>query len=330
MRKFICFHSRKLMEMTFINFINYFDHYDNSWFSVTLIVGSFCADTLFLPLQWHHNGHNSVSNHQPHDCLLNRLFRCRSKKTSKLRVTGLCAGKSPGPVNSPHKWPVTRKMFPFDDFIMTLSFLSDTISAWSEVVRDSADFNNYLRIFFGQQQSGITRRRSDVIKKKMWRGLTNHRYSSCGPRSATIILKSMYRWQGRHGLFNAVLWYIRWQWSNLGNMLIPIRRQQGRCLILHKTWEKKFATWYVTLPNCYSVTSSMGKSLYILCPIRYGKGFNYTDVIMRSMAYQITSLRIVYSTVYSGADQNKHQSSASLAFVRGIHWWPVNSCTKSR
>ena len=36
-----------------------------------------------------------VSNHQPHDCLLNRLFRCRSKKTSKLRVTGLCAGNSP-------------------------------------------------------------------------------------------------------------------------------------------------------------------------------------------------------------------------------------------
>ena len=36
-----------------------------------------------------------VPNHQPHDCLLNRLFRCRSKKTSKLRVTGLCAGNSP-------------------------------------------------------------------------------------------------------------------------------------------------------------------------------------------------------------------------------------------
>ena len=40
------------------------------------------------------------------------------KKTSKLRVTGLCVGNSPGPVNSPHKGPVTRKMFPFDDVIM--------------------------------------------------------------------------------------------------------------------------------------------------------------------------------------------------------------------
>ena len=46
-------------------------------------------------LQWRHNEHDDISNHQPHDCLLNRLFRRRSKKTSKLRVTGLCAGNSP-------------------------------------------------------------------------------------------------------------------------------------------------------------------------------------------------------------------------------------------
>ena len=47
-------------------------------------------------LQWRHNRRNSVLNHQPHHCLLNRLFRCRWKKTSaKLRVTGLCAGNSP-------------------------------------------------------------------------------------------------------------------------------------------------------------------------------------------------------------------------------------------
>ena len=46
---------------------------------------------------------------------------------------------------------------------------------------------------------------------------------------------------------------------------------------------------------------------------------------MSAMASQITSLTIVYSTVYSGADQRKHQSCASLAIVRGIHRWPVNS-----
>ena len=52
---------------------------------------------------------------------------------------------------------------------------------------------------------------------------------------------------------------------------------------------------------------------------------HYSDVLMSVMASKITSLTIVYSTVYSGADQRKHQSSASLAFVRGIHRWPVNS-----
>ena len=46
-------------------------------------------------LQWRHNGRNGVSNNKPYDCLLNRLFRGRSKKTSKLRVTGLCTRNSP-------------------------------------------------------------------------------------------------------------------------------------------------------------------------------------------------------------------------------------------
>ena len=52
---------------------------------------------------------------------------------------------------------------------------------------------------------------------------------------------------------------------------------------------------------------------------------NYSDVITSTMASQITSLTIIYSIVYSGADQRKHESSASLAFVRGFHRWPVNS-----
>ena len=54
-------------------------------------------------------------------------------------------------------------------------------------------------------------------------------------------------------------------------------------------------------------------------------GSHYNDVIMGLIAFQITSLTIVYSIVYSDADQRKHQSSASLAFVRGIHRGPVNA-----
>ena len=55
---------------------------------------------------------------------------------------------------------------------------------------------------------------------------------------------------------------------------------------------------------------------------------HYNDVIIVTIASQITSRTIVYSIVYSVADQRKHQSSASLAFVRGIHRGPVNSLHK--
>ena len=68
--------------------------------------------------QWRRDERNGVSNHRRLGCLLNRFFRCRSKKTSKFRVTGLCAGNHRWPLNSPHKGPVTRKMFPFHGVIM--------------------------------------------------------------------------------------------------------------------------------------------------------------------------------------------------------------------
>ena len=50
----------------------------------------------------------------------------------------------------------------------------------------------------------------------------------------------------------------------------------------------------------------------------------YSDVIMGAMASYLASLTIVYSTIYSGSDQRKHNSSVSLAFVWEIHRWPVN------
>ena len=64
-----------------------------------------------------------------------------------------------------------------------------------------------------------------------------------------------------------------------------------------------------------------GKCMYVCC----SEVCHYNDVIMSVVASQITSLTIVHPTVYSGADQRKHQSSASLAFVWGIHRWLVNS-----
>ena len=76
------------------------------------------------PLRWRHNRRNSVSNHQPHDCLLNRLFRRRSKKTSKLRVAGLCAGNSPGTGEFPAQMASNAE----NVHLMTPSWYSSTVS----------------------------------------------------------------------------------------------------------------------------------------------------------------------------------------------------------
>ena len=85
---------------------------------------------------------------------------------------------------------------------------------------------------------------------------------------------------------------------------------------------QKIMKWYVDLGISSAVTGSLG-SIYI--NIHCSLVLHYIDVIMTTMASQITSLTVVYSTVYSDADQRKHQSSASLAFVWGIHrdrWIP--------
>ena len=72
-----------------------------------------------IALQWRQNERDSVSNHQPHDCLLNRFFSdADQRKHQSSASLAFVWGIHRGSVNSPHKWPVTRKMFPFDDVIM--------------------------------------------------------------------------------------------------------------------------------------------------------------------------------------------------------------------
>ena len=78
-------------------------------------------------------------------------------------------------------------------------------------------------------------------------------------------------------------------------------------------WREEFL-WYFMLILKMPIGLKNIKDLY-----------HYSDVVMGAMASQIISLAIIYSTVHSGADQRKHQSSASLAFVPGIHRWPVKS-----
>ena len=71
-------------------------HYQSGHSSRWYVTGLTTELNHRCPLRWRHNEWGGVSNHQPKDCLLNHLSGCKSKKTSKTRVTGLCAGNSPG------------------------------------------------------------------------------------------------------------------------------------------------------------------------------------------------------------------------------------------
>ena len=119
-----------------------------------------------------------------------------------------------------------------------------------------------------------------------------------------------------HGRCQAIIWTKCW---NIVNWTLRNKHQWN----LNRKWyifiqENAFehVVWkmaaILSRPLCVNFLSKIGHC-------------HYNDVIMGAMASQITNLTIVYSTVYSGADQRKHQSSVSLAFVRGIHRSPVNS-----
>ena len=84
--------------------------------------------------------------------------------------------------------------------------------------------------------------------------------------------------------------------------------------------------WPVNSPHKWPVTRKIFPfDDVIVIGFHFELCWFYIDVIMSAIASQITSLTIVCSAVCSGADQRKHQSSASLGFVRGIHQWPVTS-----
>ena len=94
-----------------------------------------------------------------------------------------------------------------------------------------------------------------------------------------------------------IVWFLQCNWSNLKNSG-AIRR-------------------YIT-----TIKHNKARHICIFLEMYFS---HYSDVILSAIASQITDVSIVYSNVCSGADQRKQQSSASLAFVRGIHRWPVNS-----
>ena len=106
-------------------------------------------------------------------------------------------------------------------------------------------------------------------------------------------------------------------WGIILNMGLANEKRRYICNVV-SDWLSPYPEWSLHL-----------SLLLLVIPLhfkRHSMRFNHHhDVIMSAMASQITGVSIVCSAVYSGADQRKHQSSASLAFVRGIHRWPVDS-----
>ena len=179
------------------------------------------------------------------------LVQAQIKENIKaLRHWPFVRGIHQWPVDSPHKRPVTRKLFPFDDIIMNVA-LSAYLWSWYKLWR---------------------KRRQTYIPMKLVEAVL------CSFHEDNI--------------------------QNISDQQLP--GQQTQLVLSH-------LCHCVSLQNNEWYNSSCKTMVH------------YDDVIMTTIVSQITSLTVVYSTVYSDADQNKHQSSASLAFVWGIHrdrWIP--------
>ena len=140
---FYCYYKISILFMAHKMFLNicliHMVNFECSYISYTYIHCSISVINIIcylcIALRWRHNGRADVSNHQPHDCLRKRLFGRRSKKTSKPASLASMQGIHWRPVNSTHKGPVMRKMFPFDDVIMvyeqnlnTVRYHDDTVN----------------------------------------------------------------------------------------------------------------------------------------------------------------------------------------------------------
>ena len=186
-------------------------------------------------LEWRHNERDGISNHQGLDCLLNRLFRRKSKKSSKVRVTGLCQGNS----------PVTGK------FPAQMASNAENVSIWWR--------------HHGKYGATVESRCSAAVSP----GALNRKFPPHRRRKDSLILS--------------------WGW---------------RCNSTKLYWSLCISWIWLHDIDGHD---------------------HYNGVIMSALPSQITSVSIVYSTVCSGANQRKHQSSASLALWReftGDRWIP--------
>ena len=135
-----------------------------------------------------------------------------------------------------------------------------------------------------------------------------------------------HRWIPLTKASDAELWYFLWTawtngWANYREASYLRRQRANYDVTVMGIWKGNVRV----LVSCEGELMSYQESQIAFGWVVICISYHYNDIIMGAIASQITSLTIVYSTLYSDADQRKHQSSASLAFVLGIHRSPVNS-----
>ena len=100
-----------------------------------------------VTLQWRQNEHDGLSNNQPHDCLLSVYSDADQRKHQSSASLAFVRGIHRWPVNSPHKGPVTRKMFPFDDVIMSFKVHDPRIRTYQYIYKYLRLISYYVAIW---------------------------------------------------------------------------------------------------------------------------------------------------------------------------------------
>ena len=193
----------------------------------------------------HYSNVYGVSNHRHLDCLLNHLFRRRSKKTSKLCITGLWEGINRSSVDSPHKGPITRKMFPFDDVIMTKTKQCEILIAWHVYMLGHLSTqwwltNGWIAVF---------------ISYATWRIETNHLTTvpvSCGQSVGTHISRDIYcrKYLRSYGLPSQPVANMYWCYVEINGSV------HGDCNVtwaihFHHAWRHPFLCSFIAVPDRY-------------------------------------------------------------------------------
>ena len=260
------------------------------------------------------------------DCLLNSLNRLTKEKISKLHTTGLCEGNQRWPEDSPRNGPIIRKVIRCHNVIV----VTEDRNCCYCPLKMKCHENSFEELAKHNATSPALRHRNQCnINNAHWKLGCIERLKSC----VTAIVYVMFGFVNL-GIDPVLLEYLMitmtLQWGHngcaMGSQITSLtivystvhcftgadqRKHQSSSSL---AFVREIHRWPVNCTHKWPITQKMSQ---------FDDAIMY--VIVSAMAPQIASISIVCSTVCSGAPQRKHQSSESLAFLRGIHRWPVDS-----